>query len=155
MIHLMEQKRAADAWAAICAIRDTKDQQIEGRFRSMVRSAPAMIQRNGLGQFFAFVASKGFDNTQLAASGADRADGLLYQHLGRWLLISMRIATNAPNQANVKPGAGPQSDPLNWLLQESTTLDPTMQATNEALAWLQWARRFAESQLRKTNEGKE
>lgn len=153
-IYLLERERAADAWQAVKSVRETNDQDREGRYRSQVRGAPAMIQRNGLGQFFAFLAGKGFEKgTQMKKGAAEEANARLYQHLGCWLM--QRVTGVRPKPEAVVPGGSPTSDPLTWLLRPECGLEQLMHATHEALAWLQWARRFAESQLRTSNKENE
>jgi hypothetical protein len=59
----------------------------------------------------------------------------------------LRLQANNPARTAVMPGANAQTDPLAFLLDAGCGLQQTMHATREALAWLQWASRFAESQL--------
>lgn len=145
---MLETDRARRAWERIREVC-VKNDDVQKRYRSQVRGAPAMIQRNGLGQFLAFLAAGGFHGGELkpeSKDAKDHADGLLYQHLGSWLLKAVGVQANEPN-ANVNPIAGPDSDPLRFLM-ESATLEQVMWATREVLAFLQWARRFADSQLK-------
>jgi CRISPR type III-B/RAMP module-associated protein Cmr5 len=148
---MLERKRAADAWLAVQeVVRLSKDKgekasDFQGRYRSQVRGGPAMIQRNGLGQFLAFLASKGFKNGTELEAGDDLANGVLYQHLGCWLLQALH-GQEEPDRKAVVPGNA-QTDPLAFLLLPTCDLQQTMHATREVLAWMQWARRFAESQL--------
>lgn len=145
-ILMLERDRAADAWAAV---RETAglSPEIQGRYRSQVRGGPAMVQRNGLGQFFAFLAAKGFENGNQLKANRDQANGVLYQHLGRWLVWRLQQQPNPPARTAVVPGGTPMTDPMAFLFATTCTLQQTMYATGEALAWMQWARRFAESQL--------
>jgi len=149
-VWMLERERAKEAYACVREVARL-DSKVQQRYRSQSRGGSAMIQRNGLGQYLAFLASRGFMRDALRpASGktvADHADGLLYQHLGRWLARALKVQDNLPDAKNVKPGAGRTLDPLDFLLDASCTLEQTMLATREALAYLQWARRFAESQL--------
>jgi CRISPR type III-B/RAMP module-associated protein Cmr5 len=153
-VWMLERERARDAWDRVRSVA-TLDTDLQKRYRSVVRGASAMVQRNGLGQFLAFLASKGFDGGQLLPERNDkgrinreRADGLLFQHLGRWLVQILRILPNPPPLDQVLPtGEDATFDPLYWLLGDHRGLDDTMRATREVLAWLQWARRFTESQL--------
>lgn len=153
-VWMLERERAKDAWDRVRSVA-ALDTDLQKRYRSVVRGASAMVQRNGLGQFLAFMASKGFDGGQLLPERNDRgkinrerADGLLFQHLGRWLVQALKIQPNPPPLDQILPkGASEGHDPLYWLLLDDRGLEDTMRATREVLAWLQWARRFTESQL--------
>jgi CRISPR type III-B/RAMP module-associated protein Cmr5 len=149
---MLETDRARRAWERVREVCEKyKDREdVQKRYRSQVRGAPAMIQRNGLGQFLAFLAAGGFSGGELkpeSKDAKDHADGLLYQHLGAWLLKAIGVQVNEPRTEDVKPTAEPDFDPLRFLM-ERATLEQTMWATREVLAFLQWARRFADSQLK-------
>ncbi len=111
-----------------------------------------MIQRNGLGQCLAFLASAGFEGGKLTEKAEDCADGLLYQHLGRWIVKALGLQTIIPAADRIMPGAGRSLDPLDMLIDSETTIEQSIHATAEALAFLRWARRFAESQLERTKK---
>jgi CRISPR-associated protein Cmr5 len=146
-VWMLERERAKDAWDRVRAVADL-DPDVQKRYRSVVRGAPAMVQRNGLGQLLAFLAAKGFEDGQLLPAGRrERADGLLFQHLGRWLVQVLKVLPNPPPVEEVLPTPQAGFDPLFWLLREERGLDDTMRATREVLSWLQWGRRFTESQL--------
>lgn len=154
MTIILEKQRAKRAWDRVREI-SALPQKVQGRYRSQVRGGMATIQRNGLGQYLAFLASKGFTNKQLTPvdKEADHADGLLYQHLGGWMLKAAGVVANEPMpQTEIVPGAGKVKDPLSFLLDQTTTLEQMMWATREVLAFLQWARRFAESQLQTSKD---
>ena len=129
-----------------------REKQLEQPFRSQVRNAPAMIQKNGLGQFLAFLAAKGFQSGDLIANPRKKTEyyahacGRLYQYLGRWMLKAIREVSSYPAVNEVGPGRGHRRDPLDFLL-ERCSVEQLMWATREVQLFLQWARRFAESQL--------
>jgi CRISPR type III-B/RAMP module-associated protein Cmr5 len=163
-VWMLEKERSGDAWQRIQDIvkdpesgsdRD-KQKKLQKRYRSQVRGGPAMIQKNGLGQYLAFLASKGFeDRIKIAKKADDRANALLFQHLGRWLAHSLKIKTTLASK-DVFPTTdrNPQQfSPLEWLMEPQRTIEDTMRATREVMAWLQWARRFAESQLSEPDNG--
>ena len=63
------------------------------------------------------------------------------------------MQVNEPRADAVKPTAGPDQDPLRFLM-EAATLEQVIWATRKALAFLLWARRFAESQLKEPDDTK-
>ncbi len=117
MIESKEQKRAKKAWELVSNIKnDTID-----KYAALAKSAPVMILTNGLGQTLAFYISK----------GKNKEYSLLYSHLNEWL-----------------------SDNVIWT--ENQDIDDTLierviheksqayrMATEEALAFLAWVKRFA------------
>jgi CRISPR type III-B/RAMP module-associated protein Cmr5 len=163
---ILEKERASRAWERIREVKavanglrgnpedGTNAGRLEGRYRSQVRGGPAMIQRNGLGQYLAFLAASGFagGDLQPANKPKEHADGLLYQHLGAWVLKAVGGQLNEPATDQVKPGNGKERDPLAFLLEPSTNLEHLLWATREVMAFLQWSRRFAESQLEDVKE---
>lgn len=154
-IAMLDKNRAKAAWDRVREVAAMDDAKIQKRYRSQTRGGMAMIQRNGLGQFLTFLASSGFEKGKIVdkKKPSDHADGLLYQHLGAWLLETVCKIANANQESKkVAPGSGTKSDPLDFLLDPNTTLEQTMWATREAIAFLQWSRRFAESQLSQPDE---
>lgn len=149
-ILLYEQERSREAWEMIQQIKQITDghAEVEKRFRAQVRGASAMIQKNGLGQFLAFLAAKGFsEGRRCPGNKKEAADGYLYQYLGRWMLKAIHVTVNYPARDEVKPGAGRERDPLDFLIHRDTRLDQMLWATREVQMYLAWAKRFAESQL--------
>lgn len=154
MLVMLEIDRGRRAWERVREVCKKPD-EVQKRYRSQVRGGSAMIQRNGLGQFLAFLAASGFNGGKLAVSKPkEHADGLLYQHLGAWLLKATGVRINEPETEAVTPTAKPDEDPLRYLMEEAK-LEQVIWATREALAFLQWARRFAESQLKGPDAPKE
>src|SRR4051812_45370218 len=95
---MLERERARRAWDRIREVSQKQD-EVQKRYRSQVRGGAAMIQRGGLGQFLAFLATSGFTAGQLTPAGKearDHADGLLYQHLGAWLMREVGGQSNEP-----------------------------------------------------------
>ena len=99
-----------------------------------------LVLTNGLGQTLAFLLSKAkrYDPSARRKPEA-RAHDLLYTHLSRWVLEQLRVGV----------GQG-QGDLLEWVL--STDSAGYRRATAEALAYLNWLKRFAEAKL-PTEEG--
>lgn len=149
-ILMRDKERAKQAYDTVRKVAELNKPAINQRYRTQARSGSAMIQRNGLGHYLAFLASRGFSGQTLVADGsADHADGLMYQHLGSWLVVALGLQPNYPKVETVVPGAGPNTDPLDFLLDTQCHLEQTLMATREALAYLQWTRRFTESLLPK------
>jgi CRISPR-associated protein Cmr5 len=111
-----EQERAKQAWENIHG--DVKGKNFAGEYKSLVSSAPADIQTNGLGQTAAFWRSKGKDHHKV-----------LYNHLSTWVMQKMEV----------------QGDLMRWITQ--TDSRRYRQATVEALAFLGWLKRFAQAEL--------
>ena len=111
-----EQKRAQKAWENVHG--DVKGKNFADEYKTLVSSAPADIQTNGLGQTVAFWLAKG--NAQHKT---------LYRHLSTWVMQN----TNA------------QGDLMRWITQ--TDSRRYRQATVEALAFLGWLKRFAQAEL--------
>jgi CRISPR-associated protein Cmr5 len=100
----------------------------KGRYGSTVRKLPSYILTNGLGQTLAFLKAKG------KGEPGDEHE-ILYQHLAEWLKRQLNI----------------NGDLLGWLVSEATSQQYRL-ATMEALALLQWLKRFAEAELPKGRE---
>ena len=111
-----EQRRAAQAWQDVS--NDVKGKGFAGEYKSLVSSAPADVQTNGLGQTLAFWKSKGKSE-----------HNTLYRHLSTWVIQEM----------------GEQGDLLQWITHTDSLR--YRQATVEALAFLVWLKRFAQAEL--------
>lgn len=95
-----------------------KPQRHQAKYGSLARKMPTLIQTNGLGQTLAFLKAKGKDHHKQ-----------MFTHLSGWLVTRL-------------PGTG---DMLSRIFEmESQTY---RLATGEALAFLQWLKRFAEAEL--------
>jgi CRISPR-associated protein Cmr5 len=110
-----DQERAKQAWENI---KDVK-KGFASEYKSLVSSAPADVQTNGLGQTVAFWLSK-------PKSDAHKT---LYRHLSNWLMQKV----------------DEQGDLMRWITQ--TDSHHYRQATVEALAFLGWLKRFAQAEL--------
>lgn len=115
----LQQERAANAWAAVEEV-EQRYSKAKKEYGSLVRGLPALIQTDGLGQTLAFLKAKG--------KGEDaNHHSIAYQHLNGWVMAQL----------------GAKGDLLESLLQtDSATY---RRATSEALAYLQWIKRFAEA----------
>uniref|UniRef100_A0A7C4PHX0 CRISPR type III-B/RAMP module-associated protein Cmr5 n=1 Tax=Anaerolinea thermolimosa TaxID=229919 RepID=A0A7C4PHX0_9CHLR len=119
----LEQERAAHAYEAVKNAKGKKDKEL----KSLARSAPASIQSNGLGQTLAFWKAKKEEH-HLA----------LYNALSGWLKKQLPLTNDL--------------DLLEWIATTATSLQ-YRQATAEALAYLNWYKRFAEAELADSKEG--
>ena len=123
----LDQQRANSAWQNVSAVKDRGDEKFEKKYSSLVKKAPMYILTNGLGQTLAFLKAKG-------KGKADNEHEVLYLHLSGWVGCQMSIKTSL----------------LDWLLtQDSATY---RRATAEALAYLNWLKRFAEAHLKSDEE---
>ena len=134
-----EQKRGAQAWGNIKAIKqldeNNKEKKLEKEYRSLARGLNAMIQINGLGQTLGFLKAKGKRDEK-------KPHYQLLLHLTGW----MRDATHF-RAANSEVMSGGYDGLLSWILDPRTTSDDYRRATTECLAFGVWLRRFAEAEL--------
>jgi len=140
MLRSLEQERARYAWECIQRVKEERDIDLEGRYKSYARRASAHIQINGLGNALAFYKSK-FEADLKKKGGSDlsaekKAYMLLYKHIDGW---KKEIRGN--------------KDLLEWILDEKTSSLEVFRATKEVIALLNWIRRFAEAELREKEEG--
>jgi CRISPR-associated protein Cmr5 len=121
----IEQQRASKAWELVNRVkqgaRSSKEQK---EYNSWVKKVPVLILTNGLGQTVAFLKSK-----------SDREKQLLYEHLSAWLM----------GQVSWSAQAQQKTDLIDRLIHESST--NYRRATLEALAFLNWLKRFADALL--------
>lgn len=125
-VQTMDQQRAAFALQTIDQLLQ-QDQSRQTELRRYIIQIPALIHMNGLGQALAFYRMKGRDSSH----------EMIYQLLGKWLCQD-------------KAGQvfdGTESD----LLKALTSSDYRcyMAAQNEALALLEWLKKFATALLHK------
>ena len=117
----LEQKRAAAAWDRVVHIRD-HGRDYAKKYGQLAKSAPADIQANGLGQTLAFWRAK----------TKEEHSQVLFRDVSDWVRSQIK--------PDVKTGL------LEWIMQEATT-DEYRRATAEAIAFLNWLKRFAEAEL--------
>ncbi len=124
-LRTLEQQRAEHAWKCVQDVQEAKTKPFAGDYRTIAMKLPSLILTNGLGQTLAFLRSK-----------PDRQHfQLLYSHLAQW--VGERVRANG--------------DLLDWLVNNATSHQYRL-ATMEALALLQWLKRFAEAELPKGRE---
>ena len=152
---VIEQERARQAWDDVREAKTRfeprnegerkKAEQAQDRYRSQALGLNAMIQINGLGQTLAFLMAKGkVDERQGSANqGIEEpgkaADALLFWHLSDWV------------GEQVKAG---QEGLLHWITHKAS-VDDYRRATVECMAFGVWLRRFAEAELKKSDDAAE
>ena len=123
----LEQRRAEDALARVKYVRDGRKIDTE-KYRSYVdRLGPAIVM-NGLGQALA---------TELATD--DEAHKELYRSLQSWL-------------CRRDDGVYPRSDDLLESVMRNGEHE-YLRAQAEALAWLEWHKKFCRAYFRRGDEG--
>ena len=118
----LQQHRAADAWKCIADVEEVKNNDTRKEYGSLVRSLPAMIQRDGLGSMMAFLDAKAKKSDPYKLVGG---------HLSGWVLG--QLAEKDEVLTDLSP----------WILQQDSTT--YRRATAEAQAYLLWLKRFAEA----------
>lgn len=112
------------ASAAWNNIQAVKPHNYQAKYGSLARKMPTLIQTNGLGQTLAFLKAKGKDHHIQ-----------MFNHLSEWLLTRI-------------DGTGDLLSRVFAMESQTYRL-----ATSEALAFLQWLKRFAEAELDTEEEG--
>lgn len=114
----LEQIRAKQAWGGV---REAKAQggDTTKDYGTLARDLPSLLHTNGLGQTLAFLQSK--------------KDGhrLLLQHVSAWVMGQMGVQ---------------DMDLLDWVISIADGQE-YRRATAEAMAFAEWLKRFAESEL--------
>lgn len=123
----MDQERAEFALKKILAILGGTDQSHKAEVRRYLNNLPALIRMNGLGQALAFFRMK----------GEGTAHDAIYRMVGVWLCDASSKGRIFSEDADVLTSIT-QSDMAHY-----------MAAQNEALALLQWLKKFAVALLPK------
>ncbi|WP_457548467.1 type III-B CRISPR module-associated protein Cmr5 [Archaeoglobus sp.] len=114
----LEQERAKFAYEKVNSV---KGKEFEEDYARYVKSAPALILANGLGNTLAFYKSK-----------KKKAYDALYNHLNEWLKERGFYDDN--------------TDVLEWIM--STDALQVFMATQEVLSLLNWMTKFAKAMLK-------
>jgi len=151
-LRTLEQRRAAKAWDQVSHVPDGRKAE---EYYSIVRQAPAMVQINGLGQTLAFLLAKEKKSAKDIQNIDDDnlgAHGLLYKHLEEWLIGNEKGTPSVEDEEIRRLQA-----PIPWTTNLDTVIERVISedsviyrhATREALAYLSWLKRFAESRFGK------
>lgn len=124
----LEQERASAAWEYIHGLPEG----IRKEYASLAKKAPADIQTNGLGQTAAFWRAKGYENGDTKKKG-ENAHSKILEHLTNWLKQSQTLKLQTENL-------------VEWV-SATADINTYRLATTEAIAFLVWLKRFAESEL--------
>lgn len=130
MHQTLEQARAKVAWTLVKGVK----QNDIGKYKTLVKRFPALVNHNGLGQSVSFLFAKKGDN----------AEGQLMAHLSQWLMQSNQnkdvSCYTPPYRDSYLPGTPGK------LIECITNYDSRayIQATREALMFLDYLRRFAD-----------
>lgn len=127
----LSQKRAAKANEVVQIISDSPDIELKDKYGSLARSFPSMIQANGLGQSLAFLLAKD--------GGRNGHHRRLFDHVSMWLCTNIQPEIEKPN-----------NDFLKWVINQETSV--YQQATQEAIQFSIWLKRFAEAKNLGENE---
>jgi CRISPR-associated protein Cmr5 len=139
-VQTLEQQRARVAWTRVSEFVDAAGSSSKSTqdYRSVVRKIPAMIGMNGFGQTLAFLLSKeGQDARRLEPK---KAEGRAYKNMENWLLSA--------------------ASPVAWDTNKETLIERVVeedsvvyrQATQEALSYVVWLKRFAEALVGKDTD---
>jgi len=125
MLRTLEQDRANFAWDCVKEIKNLQN-ETEKKYKSFVKKSSALLLTNGLGNTLAFYQSK------FGESAEGQAYKFLYKHIDGWLKNQQLI-----NQ-----------DAVQWIKSEDTSSLDVIRATREALAFINWLKRFADAELK-------
>lgn len=123
----LEQRRARFAWECVEKVKKENFAQDYGQ---LAKSAPADILTNGLGQTLAFLRAKGYERGKKKNGNNEHA--YLLENLTYWVKSQIHWRSD--------------KELLQWIVEDASTED-YRRATTEALAFLQWLKRFAEAEL--------
>jgi len=131
----LDQERAKQAWEDVQEAKQ-RSPEFRKKYGGLARRVPMLVLTNGLGQMLAFLFSKAKFQEQNRSVEA-QAHGELFHRLSKWTMS--QIAPTSSDQTL-----------LDWVLQSDSSA--YRRATAEALAYLNWLKRFAEAEL-PTEEG--
>jgi CRISPR-associated protein Cmr5 len=126
----LQQKRAAHAWGCVVKVdgrkteKDEPDEKFKKKYGSLVRGLPALIQSDGLGQTLAFLKAK-----DKKKGNTEHIEA--YNNISHWISIEFGVTYKQGETL------------LEWLLTQETPM--YRRVTAEALAYLNWLKRFAEA----------
>lgn len=124
MAKTLEQKRAALAWEKIREVEGAGE-AIQKEYRSSVLKTPAMIMTSGLGPTLAFLCSR-----------KGKAEDMLVEHISEWLKSRDAPIAWSSTKDNI----------MERIVEEDSIV--YSQATQEALLFITWLKRFAQARLK-------
>jgi CRISPR-associated protein Cmr5 len=127
----LDQERAKAAWGLVKTAKESLKKNFV-KYQTLVKRFPALVNHNGLGQTIAFLLAKGKDNN---------AEEHLLAQLSQWLMQSDKHENLT---CYVPPYSGRYQS--RTLVECITRNDSRsyIQATREALTFLDYLRRFAD-----------
>jgi len=127
----LDQERAKAAWEMATKAKAKMQKDDFDKYKALVKRFPALVNHNGLGQTVAFLEAKKKDSN---------AEGKLLEQLNEWL-----VKNNRHEELNCyKPPYKSQGTSLSQCIMQRNSSDYIL-ATREALAFLDYLRRFADS----------
>ncbi|ALV63532.1 CRISPR-associated RAMP Cmr5 [Thermococcus sp. 2319x1] len=143
-LRTLEQERAKFAYEKVREVMNA-DENVQKKYSSYVKSAPALIMTSGLGQTLAFYLSKlekkgEADCESIIPIKEEKAEKIayayLYKHICEWLAERRKLTDNR--------------DPLKFYLEADALEAITL--TQETLALLNWLKKFADAMLEKEKD---
>ena len=147
----LEQERASFAFKVVSEVKN-KQENVQEKYSSYVEKAPTMIITNGLGATLAFYLSKlektinDTDYRNINPESYSKPDAVayayLYRHISTWL-------AEGNGDEGVFKGLTGGRDPLKFIMNNPAIR--VMVLTDEALAILNWMKKFAKAMLKESD----
>lgn len=136
----LDQKRAHEAYQAVKGVAGLSASQ-QSDYASRARELPAMLLKSGIGQTLAFLLSKNKDNSRIAT-----AEGRVVAQLDAWV---------GPRVFGMEKFPVTPTVTMDRLLKAVIDGDRSafQRATDEAMAYATWLKRFAEAFLAESDQG--
>jgi CRISPR-associated protein Cmr5 len=132
---------ALDEIEAYCA----KEANVRLAYLSYIKSLPATIRSNGLGQALAMLLARGGQSSDAGQGGnAPAAYRHLYDHVERWFQSDQCM--HSDRVAELTRAAGSSGKPLLKAVTAATQHDYLLMQT-EALLYAEWLKKFANAFL--------
>ncbi len=128
----LEQERGSYAYSRV---REIKDEEWAGDYKSYVKSAPTLILTNGLAQALAFYRSK----------KKKKPYERLFEDIDLW----MRSRYYSPGESC---GGKNVNNALEWLIHCASSME-VLEATQDVLDLLNWFKRFVDAMIEKESGG--
>jgi len=122
----LDQQRARAAWESVQEVKKHSDYR--EKYGPVAKKLPMYVLTNGLGQALAFLRAKANPKDPNKPKPENKANEAAYKHLSAWVMEQMKQDGSL----------------LEWLLKQNAAT--YRRATAEALAYLNWLKRFAEAE---------